>query len=80
MKYNLSEKVHEKMIFFVYSVEIVFLFPTYFTLDDLLQKKTLKDEIFGIIEKYDIHPRKYGILLIEKLKMIKKFTFKKTFH
>ena len=29
--------------------------------------------ISGIIEKYDNHPRKYGIfLLIEKLKMIKK--------
>ena len=29
--------------------------------------------ISGIIEKYEIHPRKYGISS-EKFKMIKKFT------
>ena len=41
--------------------------------DDLLPKNILKDHISDIIEKDDIQPIKYGILLIEKLKM-KKFT------
>ena len=41
------------------------------------RKNTLKDEFSGIIEKDDIHRRKYGFLLIEKLKMIKNFTFTK---
>ena len=52
-------------------VKVVFLFPTNMKLhfcrkanDDLFPKNTLKDYIFGITEKDDIHPRKddMGIL------------------
>ena len=53
------------MIFSVYSVKIVFLFPKSIILpfcwkskDDLLLKKYTKDDISGIIEKNDIYPKK----------------------
>ena len=39
------------------------------------QKSTLKDDIFSIIEKDDSHPKNMVFLLIEKLKMMKRFTF-----
>ena len=35
---------------------------------DLLPKNTLKDDISGIIEKDDTHPRKYGISSDRKIK------------
>ena len=61
------KKLHGNMIFSVYAVEMVFLFPNDITLPfcqnskgNLLQKNTLKDEISGIIEKDYIHPRKHG--------------------
>ena len=44
------------------------------------RKITLKDDISGIIEKDDIHPRTYVISSDKKLKIIKKFTFMKTFQ
>ena len=44
------------------------------------RKSALKDDISSKIEKDDIHPRKLLFLLIEKLKMIQKFTFIKKFH
>ena len=64
---------------------MVFLFPTNMILrfcqkskEDPLPKNTLKNDISGIIEKDDIHPRKYGIFfLIEKLKVIKNLLSRK---
>ena len=53
---------------------MVFLFPTSILLFchkrkyDLLPKNTLKNYISGIIEKDDIHPRKYGIYSHRKIK------------
>ena len=82
MKDDRSQKYME-----IYSVKMVFLSPTNMILpfcqkskDDLLPKNTLKDDIFLLIEKDDIHPRKYGISSDRKIKMIKKFTFIKKFQ
>ena len=53
------------MIFFIYSVKIIFLFPTNMILPscqkskDDLPENTLKDDIFG--GKDNIHLGKYGI-------------------
>ena len=44
------------------------------------RKSALKDDISGKIEKDDAHTRKLVFLLIEKLKMIQKFTFIKKFQ
>ena len=41
------------------------------------RKNTLKDDISGIIEKYDIYPRKYGISSDENVKDDKKVYFYK---
>ena len=56
---------------------MVFPFPTYtiFPLcqkskDDLLPKNTLKDDIFGIVEKKCIYPRKPGISSDRKIHSI----------
>ena len=56
------------MIFSECSVRMIFLFPTNMKLpfcqiskNDLFQKNTPKDDIFGITEKGDIHPRKDDI-------------------
>ena len=57
------------MIFLVYLVTIVFIFPANMILpfcqkkskDDLLPKNAHKDDISGIIEKDNIHPRRHGI-------------------
>ena len=56
------------MIFSVYLIKVVFLFPTNMILhfcvkrkDDLLTKNALKDDISGICGKDDIHHKKYGI-------------------
>ena len=63
------------MIFSVYLVNIVFLFPTKTILlfcqkskDDLLPINTFKYNIPGIIVKDDNHPRKYGISFDRKIK------------
>ena len=63
------------MIFSVYSVKIVFLFPTNITWpfcwkskDDLLLKKYAKDDISGIMEKNGIYPKKSIISSDRKLK------------
>ena len=63
------------MIFSVLLVNMVFLFPTNMILsfcqkskDELLPKNTLEDDISAIIEKDDIHPRKYGISADRKIK------------
>ena len=61
---------------------MAFPFPTNMILpscqkskDNLLTKNTLKDDIPGIIEKDDIHLRKYGIFSDRKIKDDKKFYF-----
>ena len=63
----------------VYSVRMVFPFPEKIILPlfwkskyDLLQKNKLIDDISGIIEKEDNHPRKYGISSDKKIKDDKK--------
>ena len=38
------------------------------------QRNTRKDNISAIIEKDDVHPKKYGISSDSKIKMTKKFT------
>ena len=44
------------------------------------RKNTLKDNISGVIEKDDIHRRKFGISFDRKIKeIIKKFAFIKKF-
>ena len=77
MRDDLSQKIHGNMVFSVYSIKMVFLFPTNMILPSFFfsrKKKTLKDDISGIIEEVDIHPRKYCMvfLRIEKIKMTKK--------
>ena len=68
MKDGLSQKIHRSMMFSICSVKMVFLFPTNMKLpfcqkskDDLFPKNTPKDDISGITEKDDIHPRKDDI-------------------
>ena len=69
MKDDLSQKIRENMIFSLFSVKMIFVFPTNIILHfcqkskDVLfrKKKTVKSYIPGIIEKDDIHPRKYSI-------------------
>ena len=69
MKDDLSQKIHGNVIFSVYSVKMVFLFPTNMilsfcqniTLLIFSEKNSLKDNISGITEKDDIHPSKYAI-------------------
>ena len=58
------KKIHGNMMFSVYSVKMVFLFPTIMKLrfcqkskDDFLLKNTLNDGISGITEKDDVYPR-----------------------
>ena len=84
MKDDLSQKIYWNMIFSVCLVKIIFFSYKYdiIRLSKKLRwssifsrKNTRKDNISCIIEKYDIHIIKHGILLTEKLKMIKKFTF-----
>ena len=58
------------MIFSVYSLSMVFLFPTNMIL-------SYKDEISGIIEKDDVHPRKYSVSSCRKIKDDKKVDFYK---
>ena len=85
IKDDLSQNVLGNMIFSVYLVKVVFLFPTKVlpfcrkSKDDHLPKNTLviflvslKNMIF-ILENM-------AFLLIEKLKIIKKFTFMKKFR
>ena len=89
MKDDLSQKIYWKMIFSVCLVKIIFFSYKYdiIRLSKKLRwssifsrKNTRKDNISCIIEKCDIHTTKHGILLIEKLEMIKKFTFIKKFQ
>ena len=72
MKDDLSQKIHGNMIFLVYSVKIVFLFPTKMKLllcqkskDYLLSKNALKNGTSGITKKGDAHPRKYYIGILD---------------
>ena len=60
-------------ISFPYKCNITFLSRKYMS-NDLLPKNTVKDDISGIIEKDDIHARKYGISSARKRKVIKMFT------
>ena len=66
------KKIHGNMMFFAYSIKIVFTFPTNMKLplhqeskDDLLPKNTLKDDISGITEKDDTNPRKDDIGILD---------------
>ena len=65
MEDNLSQKIHENMMFSVCSIKMIFLFPTNVKLplcqkskDDLFPKNIPKDDIPNITEKDDIYPRK----------------------
>ena len=89
MKDDLSQKIYWNMIFSVCLVKIIFFSYKYdiIRLSKKLRwssifsrKNTRKDNISRIIEKCDIHTTKHGILLVEKLEMIKKFTFIKKFQ
>ena len=71
MKDDLSQKIHGNIMFSVFSVKMVFLFPTNMKLPfcknskgDLFPKNAPKDDISGITEEDDIHTRKddFGIL------------------
>ena len=60
------------MMFSVYSVNVVFLFPTDVKLplcqkskDDILPKDTLKNSCSSIIEKDNTHPRKDTIGILD---------------
>ena len=71
------KRVDGNMILCVYSVKRVSLFPANLILpfcqktkDDLLLKNAIKDDIFNIIEKDHIHPRKKNSLLSNKLLII----------
>ena len=72
MKDDLSQKIHGNMMFSVYSVKVVFLFPANVKLPvrqknkgDLLLKNALKDEISDLPEKDDTHPRKDDIGILD---------------
>ena len=72
MKDDLSQKIHGNMMFSVYSVKMVFLFPATMKLslcqkskDDLLLKNTPKDDISGITEKDVTHPKTDDIGILD---------------
>ena len=72
MKDDPSQKIQGNMMFSVYPVKMVFLFPTNIKLpfyqqskDYLFPKNTLKDDISSITEKDDIHPRKYDVGILD---------------
>ena len=72
MRDNISQKVHGNMMFSVFSVKIVFIFPTNMKLlfcqkskDDHLDKNPSKDGISNITEKDNIHPRKNDIDILD---------------
>ena len=65
---------------------MVYLFPTNMILPFCQKSKkgfsrnnTLEDDISGIIEKDDVHPRKYGTSPNRKTKVAKKVHFYKNF-
>ena len=61
------------MIFSLYSTKKVFVFPTDMILHFVRKAKMIfSRKISGIIEKYDIHPRKCGISSDRKIKDDKK--------
>ena len=62
------KKIHENMIFSVYLVKMLFLFPLYTMLsfcrkskDVFSPKNILEDDIFGIIEKIKDDKRIYSV-------------------
>ena len=72
MKDDPCQKIHGNMMLSVYSVKMVFLFPTNMKLplcqkskDDLLPKNTAKNDISGITEKDDTHPKKDDIVILD---------------
>ena len=72
IKDDLSQKNTWKYDVFCMLVKVVFLFPTNMKLpfcqkskDDLFPKNTRKDDISGITEKDDIHPRKDDIGILD---------------
>ena len=86
IKDDLSQNVHGNMIFSVYSVKIVFLFPTKMILpfcrkskDDHLPKNTLVTFLVSL-KKMVFILENMAFLLIEKLKVIEKFAFMEKFR
>ena len=72
MRDNISQKVHGNMMFSVFSVKIVFIFPTNMKLlfcqkskDDHFDKNPSKDGISNITQKDNIHPRKNDIAILD---------------
>ena len=82
-KDDLSQKMHGNMTFSVYSIKMVFLFPTNMLLsfcqkskDNLLPKKIYLGMTFPVsLKKMIFILENVVFLLIGKLKMIKKFSF-----
>ena len=82
MKDGVSQKIYGNMIYSVYSLKMVFLFlknTIYLSVKKAKMifsiKNTLKDDICGITEKDDIHPRKYCISSDKKINDDEKVCF-----
>ena len=88
MEDGLCQKIHRNMMFFVYSVKTVLLFPTNMILPfcqkkqrrSSLEKIRLKTALLVSLKKMIFILENMVFLLIEQLKMIKKFTFIKMFQ
>ena len=66
------KNIHGNMAFSVYLVKMVLLFHIYKYDITFLSQKERWDDISGIIEKDDTHPRKYGASSNKKIKDDKK--------
>ena len=82
MKDDLSQKLHGNLVFYVYSVKIPFsknMILPFFQKGtvDFFRKKKIKDDISRIIEKVEIHRRRYCISSDRKIKDDKKVYFYK---
>ena len=83
MIHDLSQTIHGKIIFSVYSVKRCFLFLKiwyYLSVKKaklIISQKVTLDDISSNIEKDDVHPRKYGIYSDRKNKDDKKVYFYK---
>ena len=82
MKHDLSQKIHRNMKFSGYLVKAVYDFTLLSEKSKMVfsRKNTLKDDISGITEKIDIHPRKHSISSDRKIKDVKKFISMKKFQ
>ena len=88
IKDDFSQKLHGNMMFSVFSVKMVFVFPRNMILPFCHKKLIwssprkihLKMTFPVSLKKMIFIPENIVFLLIEKLKMIKKFTFIKSFN